>query len=177
MTRTLNTPFTTSRVWSQPKLKMVLPEQLHHTDPTEEALLIDIVRERGGLTRYCQNAATQVTALLKTPSNGRKTYMAAKFAVRRLFFDGDDTGQLLATRTLVQIPPATPTCISMARTTRKALKFTWLVVLIILLPGKPSSRLRGKISIGMDNMSWFLMGRRLRIFFLHGISWIRMNIN
>lgn len=73
---------------------MVLPEQLHHTDPTEEALLVDIVRERGSLTRYCQNASTQVTApFLEPPSNGRRIYMAAKSAIRPLSFAVDDTGK------------------------------------------------------------------------------------
>jgi hypothetical protein len=62
---------------------MVLPEQFHHNNPTEEALLIDIIRQRGGLTRYCQNTETQVATISQVPSNCRKSYMDAKLGIRR----------------------------------------------------------------------------------------------
>jgi len=39
---------------------MVVPEQFFHQDPTEDTILIDIIRERGSLNQNCLNVENQV---------------------------------------------------------------------------------------------------------------------
>ena len=58
---------------------MVLPEQFHHENPSEDGVvLVDIIRNRGSLDRHCQNAQTQVTAISQAIFNCRKSCTGVK---------------------------------------------------------------------------------------------------
>src|SRR5579859_1736275 len=103
---------------------MVLPEQLHHENPTEDGVRVDIIRSRGSLARYCQNAETQVNLISQATSNCRKSCTGVKTWVRPLFSAMEDTAQLSATRTRARPLPATLTCICTIATRRKAPKST-----------------------------------------------------
>jgi hypothetical protein len=58
--------------------KMVVPEQYIYTAPTEHAMLIDVVRESGGLNRYCFNVENGVLVSAHPNADSRNHYTIVK---------------------------------------------------------------------------------------------------
>jgi hypothetical protein len=61
---------------------MVLPEQFIYTTPTEHAILIDIVRESGGLNRYCLSVENEVLVFAYPEADSRNHYTIVKTRIR-----------------------------------------------------------------------------------------------